>query len=67
MMHIKEIEFVKAMSSTKIRNLILTIEKGVEVQKLELLATHDEDTQDQISDACVFLSFLYFCSIQRQP
>jgi hypothetical protein len=59
-MRIAEIEFIKALSPTQVSSIILLLEKGLELHKLEYLATRDEQSGTEISDGCVLLSFLYF-------
>ncbi len=59
-MQIAEIEFIKALSPAQVSNIIPILEKGLELHKLEYIASQDIDTGRQISDACVLLSFLYF-------
>lgn len=59
-MRIAEIEFIKALSNTQVSNMIPVLEKGLEITKMEYIATRDETLRMGISDSCVFLSFLYF-------
>jgi len=59
------IEFIEALSKCKAQNLIDLMEKGLEVEKLEQLATNNPTSMDRISDGCVFLSFLYFRNFNR--
>jgi hypothetical protein len=57
---IATLEFMKALSNTKGSNIIPILEKGIEIEKMEYIATQDIDSLNRISDACVLLSFLYF-------
>lgn len=59
-MHIAEIEFIKALSDAQVTSLISILEKGLEISKIEYTATYDEKLRTDISDGCIFLSFLYF-------
>jgi hypothetical protein len=59
-MRIAEIEFIKSLSKSQVSNIIPVLEKGLEIQKLEYIATQDINTGRQISDTCILLSFLYF-------
>jgi hypothetical protein len=59
-MRIAEIEFIKALSPTQVSSIILLLEKGIELHKLEYIATCEEQMRADISDGCALLSFLYF-------
>jgi hypothetical protein len=64
-MRMAEIEFVKALSLAQVSNIIPIIEKGIELQKLETIATKDPEARGQVSDASILLSFLYFRTLQE--
>lgn len=51
-------KFVELLSITQISHIIPVIEQGLELTKLEYLATKDPDKRNQISASCVLLSFL---------
>lgn len=52
--------FFESLSITEISRITSVIEKGLEVERLEYLASQDPEVRDRISDTCFFLSFLYF-------
>ena len=54
------LKIFEALTYTQIHNLIPIIERGLEVAKLEYIAKQDQDTRDQIYDAEMLLTFLYF-------
>lgn len=64
-MKIAEIEFIKAMTPVQVSNIIVLLEKGLEIHKMEYLATRDPQTRSEISDGCVLLSFLYFRQLRN--
>lgn len=49
-----------ALAYTKRKNIIKLLEKAIEIEKIEYLATHDQESMDRISDGCVVLTCLYF-------
>lgn len=64
-MRIAEIEFIKALSNAQVTSLISILEKGLEVSKVEYIATQDDELRSAISDGCILLSFLYFRSLGK--
>ena len=54
------LKIFEALTYTEIHNLIPIIERGLAVAKLEHIATQDQETRDQIYDAEMLLTFLYF-------
>lgn len=49
----------EALDYTQTCNIIALIEKGLEVTKLENIASNDDDTRDQIDDGEMILTFLH--------
>jgi len=63
----QSLTFIESLHSTQLTNIIATLEKGMELDKLEYLATNDPKTRTRISDSCLLLSFLYFRQMSRCP
>jgi len=61
------LNFIEQLSHTKRKNLIRLLEKAVEMERLEHLATQDSESMDVISDGCFFLTFLYVWDINTPP
>lgn len=56
----QSLKFLETLSPAQIRNIITVLEKGLELEKLEYLATKNPETRERINATCVFLSILYF-------
>lgn len=53
------IRLLDHLTPTQVNHIIAVIEKGLEMERLEQLATRNPDSRARISDTCVFLSVLY--------
>lgn len=54
------IKIIESLSFAQISNIIPVIEQGLELEKVEYLATKDPVLRTRIADTSVFLSLLYF-------
>lgn len=52
-------KIIEALTYTQVHNLIPIIERGLEVAKMEYIASQNEATKDEIDDAETLLTFLY--------
>ena len=53
-------KFIESLSFVQISNIIPVIEQGLELEKVEYIATKDPAVRARIADTSVFLSLLYF-------
>jgi hypothetical protein len=54
----------EALNHVEMSSVIRIFEKGLEIEKLENIATNDKDTQACINDGEMFLTFLHFRNIR---
>lgn len=52
-------KIIESLTLEQLSNIIPVIEQGLELTKIEYIATKAPDTRCQIADTCVLLSFLY--------
>lgn len=52
-------ELIESLDPSRLLNVILITEQGLELEKLHYSATKDLESLNRINDTCLFLSALY--------